>query len=164
MHYTVESQLFAAWKIIFLVHDQLDRTIRSIPSGGKNQLCHTRCAWKQDLFDVVSGFVVILVDATKVKYHRHIVLREVVMVAAVIKPIGVIWRIKRVIQFQIPYDFIGILIRHMELRTQFVASNDIDILRFTFVRFIHATDHVDVEIAGGFVQWKNGVIGIIFGA
>ena len=86
-----------ARKIIDLVHHDAVIHVGQVPCRVEHELADFRHFGVHDFVPIVPGFVVILVHACEVEDYRDVVLGEVVMVAAVVKTIGVVWCVERVV-------------------------------------------------------------------
>ena len=91
-------RLLFRWKVVDPVDFDAFCLVRQLPSRVKHELANFSRLIVMDFLRIVSRAVVILMDAAEVENHRDVVLRKVVVIGTVIKPIGVIWGIEGVIQ------------------------------------------------------------------
>ena len=91
-------RLLFRWKIVDAVDFDAFCLVCQLPSRVENELANLSRLIVMDFLRIISGAVVILMNAAEIENHRDVVLRKVVMIRTVLKPIGIIWSIEGVIQ------------------------------------------------------------------
>ena len=105
------------WLLGRLVYNYAVTAVRDCPGGIKYELCPVGQKVIIDLVWGIAGSVVIIMGAIKIENDRDIVLREVVMVASVVKPIGIILVIIGVIQLNVGVLVIDSFRKCVQFRT-----------------------------------------------
>src|SRR5690606_36031277 len=131
------------------VHDQPLVPVGDFPSGVENQ---TATVLQQVVIDFVGSIpraVIVRVGPIKIEYDRNVVLGKVIMVAPIIKSIGVVLIVIGVIKLDLGVFVVHFLGEFVQFRTQFVGANQVQIVPFPLIVGIDPPDHIDVQVGNG---------------
>ena len=101
-------------------------------------------------------------DAIKIKNNRDAVLGKIIVVAAVIKPVGVVFVVVFVIQIQINKFLICRFGNFVQFGTEHFGANKVNVIRVVFMCGVNPSHHVDIQVGHGIFQRENRVLRIIF--